>query len=118
MGILFPKLDLSSLTTRGYSDSGFANNPDLKSQLGIVVMLVDKFEIAALIHYASWKTRRVVTSVLAAELFAFVASHDFCEIMSHDLNLISGIKFPIHLMTDSKSKFDTITKLSGVSEKQ
>ncbi len=109
---------MSSLTLREYSEAGFANNPELKSQLGIVVVLVDKFENAALIHYASWKTRRVVRSVLAAELFASVASHDFREIMSHDLNLISGNKFPIHLMTDSKYIFDTITKIFGVSEKR
>lgn len=116
--IYFPKLDLDSITIRGYSDAGFSNNSDLKSQLGILVLLKDKNDNACVIHYSSWKSRRVVRSVLAAELFAFVSSHDYCQIIAHDLHLITGKKFPVHLMTDSKSIFDTITKLSGVSEKR
>ena len=47
-----------------------------------------------------------------------MSSHDYCQVLAHDLESITGRKFPVHLMTDSKSIFDTITKLSGVSEKR
>ncbi len=39
-----PHLDFDSLSIRGYSDSGFANNPDLKSQLGMMILLMDKYD--------------------------------------------------------------------------
>ncbi len=116
--ILFPVQDLESVCFRSYSDAAFANSSDLKSQLGIVIVLIDKYYKAAAIHYASWKSRRVVRSVLAAELYAFVSCHDYCQTLAHDLNTITGRRFPVHLMTDSKSIFNTITKLSGVSEKR
>ena len=117
-GIIFPKLDINSVTIRGYADAGFSNNPDLKSQLAMVIVLVDKYDNAALIHYASWKTRRIVRSVLASELFAMVAAHDYCQIIALDLKSTTGKLFPVYLLTDSKSIFDTITKLTGVSEKR
>ena len=118
LGIVFPKLDIESVCIRGYSDAGFANTDDLKSQLSIMIFLIDKHCNASLIHYASWKSRRIVRSVLAAELFAFVSCNDFCQILAHDMHLITGKRFPVHLITDSKSIFDTITKLSSVSEKR
>ncbi len=79
---------------------------------------MDRHENACLVHYAPWKSRRVIRSVLAAEPYPFVAREDFCQILSHDLEKIVGTKFPIFLMTDSKSIFDTLTKLSSVSEKR
>ncbi len=117
-GILFPKLDQESTSIKGYSDAGFATNKDLTSRLGMVVVLLDKFENAAIMHYSSWKSRRVVRSILAAEVYALSACHDFCQILSHDLSRITGKKFEIYLRTDAKSIFDTITKLSTVSEKR
>ncbi len=83
----------------------------------MIILLMDKYNNAYLIHYASWKSRRVIRSVLAAENYAFVACEDFCQILAHDLGKIVGRKFPILLMTDSKSVFDTITKLSSASVK-
>ena len=118
LGIKFPKLNTETTTIREYSDAGFAKNDDLKSQLGMIILLVDKYHNACLLHYASWKSRRVVRSILAAELYAFVSYNDCCQIIAHDLFRIVGKRFPVHLMTDSKSIFDTVTKLSSVSEKR
>ena len=47
------KLDLASLHCAGYADAGFANNKDLSSQLGFLVVLKDKFDKCAIIHYGS-----------------------------------------------------------------
>ncbi len=118
LGLVLPKLDIQSTSIRGYSDAGFANNGDLNSQLSKVVVLIDKFGNAALIHYVSCKSRRFVRSILAAEVYALASCRDFCQILAHDLFQIIGRKFPVFLSTDSKSTFDTITKLSGVSEKR
>ena len=116
-GIIFPKLDHSSMAIRGYADAGFTRNNDLSSQLSMVVALIDKYRNASLIHYATWKSRRIVRSILEAELYALSACHDYCQILAHDLQLITCNRYPLHLMTDSKSIFDTITRLSSISEK-
>ena len=72
LGFKFPKLSTETTTIREYSDAGFANNNELKSQLGMIILLVDKYHNASILHYASRKSRRVVRSILAAELYAFV----------------------------------------------
>ena len=117
-GILFPHFDISSISILGYSDAGFASNSDLKSQLGMITFLMDKFDNAYIFHNASRKSNRVMRSVLAAEFFAFVACNDFSQILLYDLCQITRQKYPVFLMTDSKSIFDTITKLSCVGEKR
>ena len=53
IGILFPKLDLESVKVVGYSDASFAGNKDLSSQFGMFILIVDKYEKACVIHYAS-----------------------------------------------------------------
>ncbi len=76
LSLQFPELDINSITIRRCSDPAIANNSDLKSQLGMIILLVEKDANAAVIQYASWKTRRVIRSVLASELFAFASSND------------------------------------------
>lgn len=45
-----PPLDRGSLTVVGYFDAGFANNTDLTSQLGMSILLKDKYDNA--MYYA------------------------------------------------------------------
>ena len=116
--ITFPKLDISSVAVVGYSDASFATNKDNSSQLGMVVLLKDKDDNAALIHYTSWKCRRVTRSILAAEVHAFAACFDYCITLAYDLSAILAFHVPVLMFTDSKCLFDTITKLSTVSEKR
>ena len=66
VGLFFPKLDLGSVKIVGYSDASFAGNKDFSSQPGMVALLVEKHNKACVVHYASWKCRRVTRSVLAA----------------------------------------------------
>ncbi len=83
----------------------------------MMILLMAKHDNACLIHYASWKSRRIIRPVLAVELYAFVACEGFCQILAHDLEKIKGRKFSIFLMIDSKSILDTITKHSSAYEK-
>ncbi len=117
-GIMFPKLDLKTVCIRGYADAVFASNTDLTSQLGMIIFLMGAQNYAVIIHYSSWKSRKVVRSPLGAEVYALSACHDYCIALSHDLVIMLEMTLPIYLMTDSKSIFDTITKLSNVSEKR
>ena len=116
--IVIPKLDLASLHIVGYADAAFANNHDLSSQLGFVILLKDKYDNASIIHYGSWKCHRVTRSVLGAEIYAFSHCLDHVLAFAHDLSTMLQRKVKTVVLTDSKCLFDTITKLSTVSEKR
>ena len=69
--ISFPPIDLQTSRIIRFSDAAFANNHDLTSQLGRLVMLADKINRINMISFKSYKSRRVIRSVLAAEVIAF-----------------------------------------------
>ncbi len=117
-GILFTRLDLSTLVIRGYSNAAFAHNENSTSQLGMVIVLFNAHGHANILHYASWKSRRITRSILAAEMYAFSACYDYALTAAHDLSSMLGQTIPINLFKDSKLIFGTITKLSGVSKKR
>ena len=117
-GISTPSLDLDSLYIAGYSDGSFENNQDLSSQQGFVILLKDKNDRTDLIHFGSWKCQRVTRSVLGAEAYAFSHTLYSVRLLAHDLSTISGQKIRTILFTDSKSLFDTISKLSAPTEKR
>ena len=112
-GISFPNLDMSAVCIRGYADAGFATNEDQTSQLGMVIELMDGKNNVCILHYASWKSNRVVRSPLAAEVYGLTAFHDYCFTLVHELNRMLGGKIPTYLLTDSISIFDTITNLTN-----
>ena len=123
-GITFPNLDMNTVRIRDYADAGFAANEFQTSQLGTVIVLIDEkimhiyiYIYIYILNSASWKSRRVVLSPLAAEVYASTAYHDYCFTLAHELNRILGRKISIYLLTDSKSIFNTITKLTNFSEK-
>ena len=114
----FPKLDYSSLHIIGYSDAAFANNHDLSSQLGRIILLTDKNKAAIPISFKSYKSRRVTRSVLSAEVIAFADLFDEAYALRSQLEQTLNIAVPMHLMTDSKSLFDIISKGSRTCEKR
>lgn len=66
----------------------------------------------------SWKCDRIARSALAAEAHAFVSCFDFAFALKRDLKRIMDKTAPAHMLRDSKCLFDTITRLSGVTEKR
>ncbi len=114
----FPKLDMESLRIVGYSDAAFANNYDLKSQLGRIILLMDDSDTAIPIVYKSYKSRRVARSVLSAEVIAFADVFDHALALKSQLEQATRRPVPMHLLTDSKSLFDIISKGTRTSEKR
>lgn len=57
-------LDPFSLRLLAFSDSSFASNPDLSTQLGYIAIMTDQTVKANVLHYTSYKSRRIVRSVL------------------------------------------------------
>ena len=118
IGIAIPKLDLSSTKVVGFSDSLFANNHDLTTQLGHITLFVDGQGNAVPISFKSYKARRVVRSAMAGEVIAFSDMFDVAVTLAEELRQITKRPIPLHLLTDSKALFDVISKGSKTSEKR
>ena len=84
----------------------------------MVIFICDNEGNAAVLNYASWKCSRVTRSVLAAEIYAFATAFDFTYTLQHDMQRITGHKLPIIMFTDSMCLFDTITRLTTLTEKR
>jgi len=66
-----PKLEKSSLRVIGFSDSSFANNADLSSQVGHICFLGDDSGSVIPITFKSYKAKRITRSAMAGEFIAF-----------------------------------------------
>jgi hypothetical protein len=80
-------------------------------------VLSDATDAYNVIHYTSYKPRRVVRSVLAGEIHAFVDELDYAYLLKRDLELILNTTISVQIITDSKSLFDTITTATYTTEK-
>ena len=70
------------------------------------------------ISFKSYKSRRVTRSVLSAEVIAFADLFDDSFAIRSQIEHALGRPIAIHLLTDSKSLFDIISKGSRTSEKR
>ena len=114
----FPKIERSSIGLVGFSDAAYANNHDLTSQLGRIVLIMDDSNKTIPISFKSYKSRRVTRSVLSAEVIAFADLFDDAMAIRSQMEHALQQPVPMHLMTDSKSLFDIISKGSRTSEKR
>lgn len=129
-GITFVPLDFTRTKLFAFTDGSFANNKDLSSQLGFVIVLAveggrttGEFEIQGnLIHWSSTKCKRVTRSVLASELYGMMSGFDISMALSTTLNQIMGSlgmpRIPIVLCTDSRSLYECLVKLGTTDEKR
>ena len=118
LSLRIPKLDKKTLRVIGYSDSSFANNADLSSQLGHICFLGDASGAVVPIHFKSYKSRRVTRSAMAGAVIAFSDLFDVAATLADEASLLIGTKVPVQLLTDSKSLFDVISKGSRTSEER
>ena len=79
-------------------------------------MLIDASYSAILVGFKSYKSRRVARLVLVAEIIAFSDTFDEAFAIRHQLQQVTGMRVPLHLMTDSKFLFDVLSKSSRTSE--
>ena len=64
-----------------FTDASFANNKDLSSQIGFVIVLTDQNRTVNIIYWSSIKYKRVIRSVLASELYALAYGFDIGTII-------------------------------------
>ena len=128
-GLNFVPVDLSKAKLMVFTDGSFANNRDLSSQIGYVIMLVnenvhkDSFDIRGnLLHYSSTKCKRVTRSVLASEIYGMVSGFDLGLALVTTLKLVPRelqLKpIPPVICTDSFCLYECLTKLGTTNEKR
>ena len=118
IAIRIPKLDPNSMKVVGFSDASFANNHDLSTQLGHIIFLFDGNNNSVPISFKSYKARRVVRSAMAGEVIAFSDMFDVGVTIAEELRITLHKEVPLHLLTDSKSLFDVVSKGTKTSEKR
>jgi hypothetical protein len=114
------KLNQSSLQLVIFSDSIFANNRDLFSQIDYVICLIDSINTANILHWFSIKCKLITRSVLKIKLFAMIHDFDVDSMLKIILIKMLFLKISILLILviDSKSLYDCLVRLEITVEKR
>jgi hypothetical protein len=118
LGLRFVQLDKDSVRIALFADASFANSDSYGSQIAFVVCLVDEQNRANIVHYGSQKCRRVVRSVMAAELHALVYGFDHAFMVKTISEEILGRVVHIDAYIDSRTVFNTVARLGSTLEKR
>jgi hypothetical protein len=116
-GLRFVQLNPKQLRLITFTDAAFANNTDLSSQIGYIIVLADQ-DNANILHWSSTKCKRVTRSVLASELYAMSNAFDISSAIKCTLEKILRTSLPLTICTDSKSLYDCLVKLGTTQEKR
>ncbi len=100
-----------------FIDSFFVNNSDLFSQIDYVICLADATH-ANILHWSSIKCKKVIRSVLAAELFAMIHDFDVESILKSIFIKLLDVTVSFILVTNSKSLYNCLIRLSITIEKR
>ncbi|KJZ69915.1 hypothetical protein HIM_10700 [Hirsutella minnesotensis 3608] len=129
-GLTYKPIDLATAKLLIFTDGSFANNKDLSSQLGYVIVLANEtdhkekeFRINGnIIHWSSTKCKRITRSVLASEIYGMVNGFDIGISVSTTLKMITdrlGLpSIPLIVCTDSYSLYECLIKLGTTKEKR
>ncbi|KAI0995959.1 hypothetical protein K3495_g12224 [Podosphaera aphanis] len=129
-GIRNIPLKLESAKLFVFVDASFANNKDLSSQIGVVIVLANESPLefnqfllsGNLVHWTSIKCRRVTRAALASELYAMVYGVDLAIALRTTLNMITRQleipDIPTIICTDSFSLYECLVKLGTTKEKR
>src|SRR5438876_724687 len=86
-GLTLVSLDLNSTQLIAFTDSSFANNHDLSSQIGFILILTERnsneqgLHKANIIYWSSIKCKCVTHSILASELYAMTHGFDIAAVI-------------------------------------
>ncbi|KAM4063983.1 polyprotein [Hirsutella rhossiliensis] len=113
-----------------FTDGSFANNKDLSSQIGFVIIIAnetaqstDSFSIRGnILHWSSTKCKRVTRSVLASEIYGLTSGFDLAFVIKQTVNTIAQRldlkQIPLVICTDSYSLYECLVKLGTTTEKR
>lgn len=116
--LLYDKLDRSTLCLLAISGVSFRKNADLSSQLGHIILLTDHTELTNVISFLSYKSKRVVRSVLGVETYAFADTFDAVFTFQDELKHILCRKVAIAILTNLVTLLNIIIKSSRNTERR
>ncbi len=114
----YVKLNQASLQLVIFSDSFFANNRDLSSQIDYVICLIDSINTTNILHWFSIKCKRITRSVLAIEFFAMIHDFDVDSILKAISTKMLDTFILLIFVIDSKSLYDCLVRLEITVEKR
>jgi hypothetical protein len=128
-GLRYIPLDLPTAKLFVFVDGSFANNKDLSSQIGFIIIIGNERQQDAeftltgnIVTYSSTKSKRVTRSALASELYSMVQGADMAYAISTTLAMITDQldipQIPTILCTDSFSLYECLVKLGTTKEKR
>ena len=117
-GLRYVKLNQNTLQLVVFTDSSFANNKDLSSQIGYIICFSDAINKANIIYWSSIKCKWVTRSVLAAELYGMAHDFDIGAVIKAIFGKMLKSVVSLILYTDSKSLYDCLVKLGTTKEKR
>ena len=118
-GLMFVPLNIYSLNLIVFTDTSFANNKDLSSQIRFVIILTDQNQTTNIIHWSLIKCKCVTRSVLASKLYTLAHGFNIRAIIKLTIKKILQIDtLLLILCTDSKSLYDCLVKLGTTQEKR
>ena len=95
ISLRFGMLHEKSLHIRVYADASFGTIGDFTSQIGFIISLCNKNNQSHILDYSSRKSKRVVRSILGADLYAFSDGFDAAYMIRHDLQVLFRRKIPL-----------------------
>ena len=112
------KLDSESLLLKLFTDSSFANTPELRSQLGFLVLLCDATNKCNILHFSSVKSKRASRLVIGSKVLAFADGFEYAYKLKIVLERVIGKNLLLAMHTNSESLFKTIVKSTTTTEKR
>jgi hypothetical protein len=100
-----------------FTNSFFANNRNLFSQIDYVICFFDLKHVN-IVHWSSIKCKRVTRSVFAAELYALAYDFDLDIALKAILFTILDRFVFLVLCIDSKSLYDCLVKFNKIQKKR
>lgn len=117
-GLSFVPLDLTTMRLLLVTDASFANTDNAKSQLGYVILMVDKRGRSNIVHYVPNKSKRVARSVLAAEMHGLSLGFDYAYTIKTLLEEILKRAVDMEALVGSKTLFNVIAKDAATTERR
>lgn len=118
IGLTCKPIEVESSHLRIYVNASYATNHDMSSQMGYIIMLCGDNNNCNILEFSSRKSRRVVQSIMSAELYATSHASDAATLLEADLSRASGKKTPAKLFTDLKQIFNVIARGKLPTEKR
>jgi hypothetical protein len=115
--INYVRLDSTKLRLMIFTNSFFANNRDLFSQIDYVICLTNSTHVN-IVHWSLIKCKHVTRSVFAAELYALIHDFDLDVVLKATLFAILYRFVFLILCIDSKSLYDCLIKLDTTQKKR